>query len=159
MSYLGSSPVESPYVQFVLPLIPEIAPLRYAVAASAACHWAARIQDAELERQSLRLRLEATKALRQRLKSKHSTDYGSLASMMMLAQLDVWYGTTLWMEMIMLTSFAHKMCSRDTGEFEIHLNGAKSIIKHHKSSSPGAIFFEQRLTWYVIIELPNCHRC
>jgi hypothetical protein len=45
------------------------------------------------------------------------------------------------------------MCSRNTGEFEIHLNGAKSIIDHHhKSNSSGAMFFEQRLTWYVIME-------
>ena len=72
-------------MQFVLPLLEDVVPLRYAAAASAACHWAARIESPELDKQSLHLRLEATKSLRSRLESKQATDYGSLVSMMMLA--------------------------------------------------------------------------
>lgn len=88
--YLGTTPTESPYMLHVIPLTREVLPLRYAVAASAACHLAARRRDDGLETQSRELRLEAVRLLRSRLERKElSTDFGTLASMIMMAQLDV----------------------------------------------------------------------
>jgi len=64
--------------------------IRYAVAASASCHLAARLVDDALDQQSLALRIRAAESLRQRLQDpSQSTNLGTLASILMLAQLDV----------------------------------------------------------------------
>jgi hypothetical protein len=75
---------------YVLPLVDSVPPLRYALAASASCHIAARNADKALERKSLFLRVQATGLLRERLRSSDlKTDPTILASILMLAQLDV----------------------------------------------------------------------
>lgn len=67
-----------------------IMPIRYAVAATASCHAANRLSNKQLAAQSLRLRLKATRLLRQRLScGGQAEDLISLASIMLLAQLDV----------------------------------------------------------------------
>lgn len=64
--------------------------IRYAVAATASCHIGNRLEDSKLRMQSLHLRLEATKALRQQLRNEiEETDVSSIACMVLLAQLDV----------------------------------------------------------------------
>lgn len=64
--------------------------VRCAVAASASCHLANRLQNNALKTQSLQLRLNATELLRHQLKNdSEDPDLGDLACMMLLAQLDV----------------------------------------------------------------------
>jgi hypothetical protein len=76
--------------RYVLPLINSVPPIRFAIAASASCHMAARNSDEELERKSLYLRVRATHFLRERLNdSSIATDQATLASILMLAQVDV----------------------------------------------------------------------
>jgi hypothetical protein len=87
--YLGATPAESPYLLHVIPMTREVLPLRYAVAASASCHLAARLKDDRLETVSRELRLKAIGLLRNRLQRKElATDFGTLVSMLMMAQLD-----------------------------------------------------------------------
>lgn len=75
---------------YVLPLIPIIPPIRFALAGSASCHIAARTSDEALERKSLRLRVHATYLLREMLQVPGGvSDQNVLASILMLAQLDV----------------------------------------------------------------------
>lgn len=75
---------------YVLPLVNSVAPVRYAIAASAACHTAARTSDRALEQKSLSLRVQATQFLSERLRDPNlATDQTTLASILMLAQLDV----------------------------------------------------------------------
>jgi hypothetical protein len=88
--YLGSTPTESPYSLYIIPMARTVLPLRYTIAASASCHLATRFRDDALETQSRELRLKAVELLRERLGSELlSTDFGTLASMLMMAQLDV----------------------------------------------------------------------
>lgn len=88
--YLGSGPSENPMFHYVLPLISTIPPIRYALAGSASCHIAARTSDEALERKSLRLRVHATYLLREMLQTPGGvSDQNVLASILMLAQLDV----------------------------------------------------------------------
>lgn len=76
--------------RYVLPLISSVPPIRYAIAASASCHLAARASDVALERKSLYLRVRATHLLREMLKDPGTaTEQTILASILMLAQLDV----------------------------------------------------------------------
>ena len=75
---------------YVLPLVDTVPPIRYAIAASAACHIAARTSDEALDQTSLSLRVRATYSLRERLKDPNlATNQTMLASILMLAQLDV----------------------------------------------------------------------
>lgn len=75
---------------YVLPLVDSVPSIRYAIAASASCHIAARTSDKKLEQKSLSLRVHATHLLRERLRDPgQSTDQTTLASILMLAQLDV----------------------------------------------------------------------
>jgi len=68
----------------------QIPSVRYAIAASASCHLANRLGNDVLKRQSLQFRVKATELLRQRLRSEgQAPELGSLASMLLLAQLDV----------------------------------------------------------------------
>jgi hypothetical protein len=68
----------------------EIPSVRCAVAATAACHIANRLDDDHLVRQSLHLRLKATEFLRSELMAESSTpDLARLTCMLLLAQLDV----------------------------------------------------------------------
>lgn len=76
--------------RYVLPLVGSVPPIRYAIAASASCHIAARTSNRALEQKSLYLRVRATHLLRERLKDPvTATDQTTLASVLMLAQLDV----------------------------------------------------------------------
>lgn len=64
--------------------------IRYAVAATASCHIGNKLQDQGLRMQSLYLRMEATRALRQQLRDDaQETDISLIACMILLAQLDV----------------------------------------------------------------------
>jgi hypothetical protein len=75
---------------YVLPLVDTVPPIRYALAASAACHTAARDSDETLDRKSLSLRVQATHLMRERLEDPSLTTYETmLPSILMLAQLDV----------------------------------------------------------------------
>lgn len=88
--YLGHGPVETPYTRHILPMIRNIPSVRCAVAASAACHLANRLENDHLKRHSLHLRLQATELLRKELKSHpDGPDLASLVCMLLLAQLDV----------------------------------------------------------------------
>lgn len=90
--YLGSGPGDNPMFLYVLPLIDSVPPIRYAIAASASCHLAARTSDQVLEKKSLHLRVHATHLLREMLRDPYTAaDQSILASMLMLAQLDVSY--------------------------------------------------------------------
>jgi hypothetical protein len=74
----------------VHPLTDRVLPLRYAVAASAACHLASRFQNDALKAKSLEWQLKAMELLRQRLRSRASpADLGTLMSILILAQTDV----------------------------------------------------------------------
>lgn len=76
--------------EYVLPLVDTEPPIRYALAASAACHTAARTSDVALDQKSLRLRVHATHVLREQLRDPGlAADQNTLASILMLAQLDV----------------------------------------------------------------------
>lgn len=88
--YLGTGPSDNPMFLYVLPLIRSVPPIRYAIAASASCHLAARTSDQALEKKSLYLRVHATHLLRDMLRDPCPvSDQTILASMLMLAQLDV----------------------------------------------------------------------
>ena len=88
--YLGRGPAETPYTQHILPMANSVPCVRYAVAATASCHIGNKLQNNALRVQSLRLRLTATKALRQQLQNPGEVvDISDLACMVLLAQLDV----------------------------------------------------------------------
>ncbi len=88
--YLGHGPVDTPYTSYILPMIRNVPSVRCAVAASAACHIANRLEDDQLKRQSLHLRLQATELLREELKGyPDGPDLACLVCMLLLAQLDV----------------------------------------------------------------------
>lgn len=88
--YLGNGPSDNPMFRYILPLIDSVPPIRYAIAASASCHLAARTSDKVLEQKSLHLRVRATHSLRQILQDPGvATEQTILASILMLAQLDV----------------------------------------------------------------------
>jgi hypothetical protein len=88
--YLGNGPAQTPYTQLILPMATNVPCIRYAVGATASCHIGNRLQDNKLKMQSLHLRLEATRALRQQLTNDiEKTDISSIACMVLLAQLDV----------------------------------------------------------------------
>ena len=88
--FLGNGPAETPYTRHVLPMTKSVPSVRYAVAASSACHLGNRVEDDRLMRLSLQLRLKATELLRAELKSGNDCpDLAQLASMLLLAQLDV----------------------------------------------------------------------
>ncbi|KAH7237189.1 fungal-specific transcription factor domain-containing protein [Fusarium solani] len=127
--YLGTGPSDNPMFRYVLPLIDTVPPIRYAIAASASCHLAVRTSDKELEKKSLYLRVHATHLLREMLRDPcPATDQSILASMLMLAQLD--------------------MCSGDCLEFETHLKAAVVIIRGHDyDHASNRHYFEQRLAW------------
>lgn len=76
--------------------------------------------------------MQATKQLRERLVSvEQKGDLGSLATMLLLAQIDI--------------------CSGDCTEFETHLKGAMSLVKLRGSDGTDRCFFEQRLVWLDIM--------
>ncbi|KAJ5984724.1 hypothetical protein N7481_006823 [Penicillium waksmanii] len=126
--YLGHGPAQTPYTQHILPMAKNVPCIRYAVGATASCHIGNRFQDNKLKMQSLHLRLEATKALRQQLRNDiEETDISSIACMVLLAQLD--------------------LCSGDCLEFGTHLNAASDIVKRHGSDGTERGFFQQRLAW------------
>lgn len=76
--------------QYVLPLVDTVPPIRYALAASAACHTAARNSDRALDQKSLSLRVHATSLMRERLLDQSLTTLDTMIpSILMLAQLDV----------------------------------------------------------------------
>lgn len=88
--YLGSGLGQNPMFRYVLPLRDTVPAIRYALAASASCHMAARTSDDALEQTSLYLRVRATQFLRNRLKEPTlATDQATMASILMLAQVDV----------------------------------------------------------------------
>ncbi|EEU37233.1 uncharacterized protein NECHADRAFT_37047 [Fusarium vanettenii 77-13-4] len=127
--YLGTGPSDNPMFRYVLPLIDTVPPIRYAIAASASCHLAARTSDKDLEKKSLYLRVHATHLLGEMLRDPCSaTDQSILASMLMLAQLD--------------------MCSGDCLEFETHLKAAVVIVRaQNYDHASNKHYFEQRLAW------------
>jgi len=88
--YLGHGPVETPYTRHILPMIRSVPSVRCAVAATAAGHLANRLDDDQLKRHSLHLRVRATELLRVELESyADGPDLACLVSMLLLAQLDV----------------------------------------------------------------------
>ena len=88
--YLGRGPAVTPYTQHILPMANSVRSVRYAVAATASCHIGNKLQNNGLKVHSLRLRLAATKALRQQLQNPNEAiDISNLACMVLLAQLDV----------------------------------------------------------------------
>ncbi|KAH6969331.1 fungal-specific transcription factor domain-containing protein [Fusarium avenaceum] len=131
--FLGNGPSENPMFHYVLPLINTVPPIRFALAGSASCHIAARNSDEALERKSLRLRVHATHLLREMLQSPiKATDQVILASILMLAQLD--------------------MCSGDCNEFRTHLKAAASVIRNQDyDGAVNKYYFEQRLAWLDIM--------
>ena len=52
-SYMGLDPDGSPYARYFVPHLESVQPLRYAIAASAACHLGARVANKQLEIRSL----------------------------------------------------------------------------------------------------------
>ncbi|KAH8653891.1 fungal-specific transcription factor domain-containing protein [Xylariales sp. PMI_506] len=148
VSYTGDEPDGSPYTRYIIPILDAIPPLRYAVAASAACHLGARVGQRELELKSLSLRLSATELLGQRL---HDTSLCSnsdtLATMLMLAQLDVCTSMHLSLHQVWTKKFETQMCSGDCVEFETHLAAAATILRTNNHEFPGRDYFEQRLIW------------
>ncbi|KIV82574.1 hypothetical protein PV11_04675 [Exophiala sideris] len=130
--FLGQGPAETPDIRHILPMARSIPSVRCAVAASAACHLANRLEDDQLKRQSLHLRLKATELLRAKLKSEGDLpDLACLASMLLLAQLDV--------------------CSGDCVEFGTHLKAASTFIKLRGSDGTERGFIEQRIAWLDIM--------
>ncbi|KAF4452308.1 transcription factor [Fusarium austroafricanum] len=130
--FLGNGLSENPMFHYVLPLINTVPPIRFALAGSASCHIAARTSNEALEQKSLRLRVHSTHLLRQMLQDPTATDQNVLASILMLAQLD--------------------MCSGDCIEFETHLKAAASVIRSQSyNGSMNGFYFEQRLAWSVKI--------
>ncbi|KAF5679433.1 transcription factor [Fusarium heterosporum] len=131
--YLGNGPSDNPMFHYVLPLINTIPPIRFALAGSASCHVAARNSDEALEQKSLRLRVHATHLLREMLQNPNTvTDQAILASVLMLAQLD--------------------MCSGDCDEFPTHLQAAASIVRSKNYDGAGnRYYFEQRLVWLDVM--------
>ncbi|OBS28440.1 hypothetical protein FPOA_02378 [Fusarium poae] len=138
--YLGNGPSENPMFHYVLPLIDSVPPIRFALAGSASCHIAARTSDESLERKSLRLRLHATHLLREMLQNPNTaTDQTILASILMLAQLD--------------------MCSGDCVEFETHLKAAVAVIRNPGyDGSANKYYFEQRLAWLDVMSSTTTDR-
>ncbi|CAH0057821.1 unnamed protein product [Clonostachys solani] len=138
--YLGDGSGDNPMFSYVLPLIDSVPPIRFALAASASCHMAARNSDEALERKSLYLRVRATNFLRERLKDLSiATDQATLASILMLAQVD--------------------MCSGDCIEFETHLKAAVAILRGRQNEeSVNRYYFEQRLVWLDIISSTSSSR-
>lgn len=109
-------------------MIRSVPSVRCAVAATAACHIANRLEDEQLKRQSLHLRLKATELLREELKGyPDGPDLTCLVCMLLLAQLDV--------------------CSGDCVEFETHLKAASTFIKQRGSDGTERGFIEQRIAW------------
>ncbi|KAK7216688.1 hypothetical protein V2G26_004691 [Clonostachys chloroleuca] len=138
--YLGDGLRDNPMFCYVLPLINSVPPIRFAIAASASCHMAAKNSDEALEQKSLYLRVRATHFLRERLEdSSKATDQATLASILMLAQVD--------------------MCSGDCIEFETHLKAAVAILRgRHNEQSVNRYYFEQRLVWLDIISSTSSSR-
>ncbi|UZP35164.1 hypothetical protein NXS19_002980 [Fusarium pseudograminearum] len=131
--FLGNGPSENPMFHYVLPLVDSVPPIRFALAGSASCHIAAKTSDELLERKSLRLRLHATHLLREMLQTPNvATDQTILASILMLAQLD--------------------MCSGDCVEFQTHLKAAVAVIRNPGyDGSANKYYFEQRLAWLDVM--------
>ncbi|KFZ09959.1 hypothetical protein V501_05402 [Pseudogymnoascus sp. VKM F-4519 (FW-2642)] len=130
--YLGHGPVETPYTRHVLPMLRSVPSVRCAVAATAACHIANRLEDDQMKRQSLHLRLKATELLREELKGyPDGPDLTCLVCMLLLAQLDV--------------------CSGDCVEFETHLKAASTFIKQRGSDGTERGFIEQRIAWLDVM--------
>ncbi|VUC35040.1 unnamed protein product [Clonostachys rosea] len=138
--FLGDGSGDNPMFRYVLPLMNSVPPVRFAIAASASCHMAARKSDEALGRQSLYLRVRATHFLRERLENPTiATNQATLASILMLAQVD--------------------MCSGDCIEFETHLKAAVAIIRgRHSDDSLNRYYFEQRLTWLDVISSTSSSR-
>lgn len=86
--FLGTGPADSPYTRHILPMTESMQPIRYAVAATASCHAANRLCNERLALQGLQLGLKASRLLRESLHNQ-AADSVSLASIMLLAQLDV----------------------------------------------------------------------
>lgn len=87
---LGNGPDETPCHHYILPMTRTIPSVRCAVAATAAGHLGNRLQDDQLHKQSLHLRLKSTELLRAELETgSHVPDLARLLCMLLLAQLDV----------------------------------------------------------------------
>lgn len=140
--YVGYGPAETHDTCHVLPMTRNNPSVRCAVAATAACHLENRLDDDQLKRQSLYLRLKATELLTAGLNS--DPDGPDLACMLLLAQLDVriTYGSVCG---AFLT--AVEVCSGDCVEFETHLKAASTFIKLRGSDSTERGFIEQRIAW------------
>lgn len=83
-------PSKNPYFLTIVPLARTVAPVRFAIASSASCHLANIENNPALELQSLRLRGRAISLMYSRLRNDESHERrGTLASMLVLAQLDV----------------------------------------------------------------------
>lgn len=88
--FQARSPQENPYFLNITQLARSVAPIRFALASSASYHLASIAQAPHLIVQSFRLRGHATRLLRERLQENQPQDKrGSLAAMLVLAQLDV----------------------------------------------------------------------
>jgi hypothetical protein len=115
--FLGHGPAETPYTRHVLPMARSVPSVRCAVAATAASHLANRLDDEQLKRHSLQLRLKATEFLRAELKNQSDgPDLGCLACMLLL-------------------------------EFGTHLQAASTFVKLRGSDGTERAFIEQRLAW------------
>ncbi|KIW68114.1 hypothetical protein PV04_04081 [Phialophora macrospora] len=138
--YLGSNPEKSPYLLYVYPLTDRVLPLRYALAASAACHLASRFQNDALKAKGSEWHLKATELLRQRLQSRASSpvDLGTLMSILMMAQTD--------------------MCTGDCAEFDAHIPAAKAFVDEHGPTLPDRSYCEQRLAWLDIMRSTTSDR-
>lgn len=143
--YLATDASTNPYFQHILPLSTSVAPLRFAIASSAACHLAVRLNDRDLESRGLHLRIEATNLLRKRLGNLDPAQAaGSLASILMLAQLDV---SKKWFIFRFFSVDSLQMCSGHCTEFNIHLCAARELIRSQNNSITPKRFVEQRLIW------------
>ena len=140
--YIGYGAAETHDTCHVLPMTRNIPSVRCAVAATAACHLANRLDDDQLKRQSLHLRLKATELLRAGLNS--DPDVSDLTCMLLLAQLDVRISHRSVCSALLTVV---EVCSGDCVEFETHIKAASTFIKQRGSDGTERAFIEQRIAW------------
>jgi hypothetical protein len=88
--FQARTPEENPYFTDIIQIARDVAPIRFALASSASFHLSSTAHAPHLVVQSFQLRGKATRLLRERLQVNRPQDKaGSLAAMLVLAQLDV----------------------------------------------------------------------
>lgn len=141
--YIGYGPAETHDTCHILPMTRNVPSVRCAVAATAACHLANRLDDGRLKSQSLHLRVKATELLRTGLIG--DPDGPDLPCILLLAQLDV----RIVNHLVCALFNNLEICSGDCVEFETHLKAATSFLKLRESNGTYRGFIEQRMAWYA----------